>query len=59
MNKYNELAVNYYHRMGGAAGLGIRAVVIITVVIITLLLLTNDCNFKIINEMAVWGTECF
>ena len=58
MNKYNELAVNYYHRMGGAAGLGFRAVVIITVVIITLLLLTNDCTFIIKNEMAAWSKEC-
>ena len=59
MNKYNELAVNYYHRMGGAAGLGFRAVVIITVLMIILLIIPNDCNFKIINEMAVWSTECF
>ena len=54
MNKYNELAVNYYHRMGGALGLAFRALAIATALIIILLLITNysqkSSEFKKIIE---------
>ena len=58
MNKYNQLLINYYNRMGKGIGLAFKAVLIITVLMIILLLIPNDCRFKVISEMAVWSTEC-
>ena len=41
MNKYKQLFINYYNRMGGGKGLAFRALAIATALIIILLLITN------------------
>ena len=41
MNKYKQLLINYYNRMGGVKGFAFRALAIATALIIILLLITN------------------